>query len=128
MSRSARTSAGPSTTTSNFSEIFEVALVEYKNMTEKDLQTHSLALSLQSRTSPGDILEILRNQADNFNAFRERKKLMTLLKSIVDVLFALSGTISEALGLVKFSPVKAIFAGIGFLLGVSHLIPCFALM
>jgi hypothetical protein len=121
MSRSAQTSAGPFTT--NFSAIFEAALLEYKNGTEKDLQTHSLALTLQRKNSPDDILQILQNQADHFNAFRESNKLMTFLKSIIDVLFTLSGTISEALGLVKFSPAKAIFAGIGLLLGVSLLIP-----
>jgi hypothetical protein len=117
MSRSTRTSAGLSTTT--FSAIFEIALVEYKNRTGIDLRTHSFALSLQNKNSPDDILRIFRNQADDFDTFRESDKLMAFLKPIVDVLFTLSETISEALDLVEFSPAKAILAGIGLLLGVS---------
>jgi len=106
-----------SASASNLTSIFDSAVDEYKRLTKKDLRTHPVAAILDACKSPDTILDVFRNQAQDFDRFRKgNEKLMEWLNPTVHVLFTLSGTLGEGIGL-PFSPAKAIFTGIGVLLG-----------
>jgi len=126
-----------SASASNFTSIFDSAIDEYKRLTKKDLHTHPFAAVLDACKSPNTISDIFRTQAQAFDRFRRgNEKLMKWLNPTVHVLFTLSATLGEGIGLVlsqafflfnnpspyvfqPFSPAKTIFTGISVLLGVS---------
>ena len=125
-----------STTTSSthFQNIFNTALEAYKKKTKKNLLMHPLSAKLQHCHSPAAILLVLQELVQQFDQRRCRnKRLRSCLNPIVNVLYALSTTIGEGVGLVRlscnlrtirgliiacqgFPPAKAIFTGIGVLL------------
>jgi hypothetical protein len=91
-----------STSTDGFTAIFEAAKKEYKKLTRKDLDTHRFAAQLDNCKSPEALSNVLQEQADAFNAFRERdEKLMSWLRPIVTVLSTLSGTIAQGVAIVS---------------------------
>ncbi|KAI9454093.1 hypothetical protein F5148DRAFT_448005 [Russula earlei] len=101
---------------SNFRLIFDDALKAYKKRAKKDLLSHPLATQLQACDSPASILALLHNQVQDFNQSRNNdERLFKWLDPMVNVLYALSATLGEGVGLV-FSPAKVIFAGVGVLL------------
>jgi len=100
--------------TSNFTAILDAALDEYKTLTGQDLAADPFSLALESFDSPDPILDVFRKQAEALDRSRS-KKLMACLTPIVNVLFTFSATLGEGLPL---APAKAIFSGIGALLGV----------
>jgi hypothetical protein len=96
-------SAGPSTSTSNsnFASIFNAALTSYKRKTKKDLASHPLLPSLQSCDSPEAILTVLREQIPTFNQSQNGDDRLTKWVSpTVNVLYALSATVGQGVGLV----------------------------
>ncbi|KAH8979464.1 hypothetical protein EDB86DRAFT_2985268 [Lactarius hatsudake] len=101
---------------SNFQLIFSTALKAYEKRTKTDLLVHPLASQLQACSSPGSILALLRDQADDLaQARRSDERLTKWLNPTVNVLLAFSATLGEGVSLV-FSPAKVIFAGAGVLL------------
>jgi len=69
-----------SSSTSNFTVIFEAASHEYGTLTREDLGTHPFASALEGYNSPDSILDVFRKQAIAFDKFRKGDdKLMVLL-------------------------------------------------
>jgi hypothetical protein len=133
----------PSTSRENLDSIFNAALRTYKKKTGKDITSHPLATELQSCDSPDAILAILREQIPVPDQSQNCSE--TFAKSLiptVNVLYTLSDTLGEGIGLViitisllwctiicaltsfpqVFSPAKVIFTGIGALLLVRYLL------
>jgi hypothetical protein len=101
--------AGPS---HKFTAIFEVAKSEYQKVTGKSLDTHTFAAELVGCDSPEAFSNVLQIQAEAFSSFCKRdEKLMKWLRPIVNVLFTVSGTIGEGVGIVshRFHPVRSFF-------------------
>jgi hypothetical protein len=96
-------SAGPSTSTDNFTAIFNAASSEYTRVTRRRLDTHPFASQLDACDSPKAVLDLLRTQAQAFSKFRQGdEKLMALLDPTVQILFTFSATLGEGIGLVSF--------------------------
>ena len=94
---------------SNFTAIFDAASQEYKTLTKNDLATHPFAAAIEVHNSPDSILNVFRNQAQAFDAFRKGDdKLMPLLTPIVNILFTFSESLGEGVGLVSLHSVQYI--------------------
>jgi hypothetical protein len=92
--------AGPST--DNFTAIFNAASNEYLRVIGKRLDTHPLAVQLDSCRSPEAVSNVLRTQALAFDKSRKvDEKLMTWLDPTVHILLAFSATLGEGIGLVS---------------------------
>ena len=124
--------------------LFEAALNDFQNRTGSNLVQHQIIDKLVNCQSADSVIDVLQEQAQAFRNFRgDDGRVMTWLKRTVDVLHGLStnGVFGEAIGLVciysfhltrkhrrntlflqPFPPAKAIFAGIGILLGVCVLL------
>jgi hypothetical protein len=124
--------------------LLEDALNEFENRAGTNLIQHQIIDRLKDCESPDSVIEVLREQAEAFGNFRgDDGKVMIWLKRTVDVLHTIStsGVLSEGIGLVciysfhltrmhhrntlslqPFPPAKAIFAGIGILLGVCAIV------
>ncbi|KAN0120604.1 hypothetical protein V8E52_004431 [Russula decolorans] len=99
--------------------LFEAALNEFENRTGTNLVQHQVVDKLVNCQSADSVIDVLQEQAQAFRNFRgDDGRVMTWLKQTVDVLDSLStsGVLGEGIGL-PFPPAKAIFAGIGILLG-----------
>jgi hypothetical protein len=95
-------SAGPSTSTHNFTAIFNAASTEYARVTGKCLDTHPFAAQLDACDSPKAVSDLLRTQAQAFSKFRKGdEKLMAVLDPTVHILFTFSATLGEGIGLVS---------------------------
>jgi len=106
MSTSNRTT-DPST--SNFATIFDAASREYKSLTKKDLATHPLAAAIEGYNTPDSILNVFRKQASAFDKFcKGEDKLMERLTPIVNILFTVSETLGEGVGLVSLRSIRHI--------------------
>lgn len=121
---------------SGFQSTFSNALHAYKKRTRGDLILHPLATRLQSCDSPNDILAVLQEHARAIDqSWNTDEKLALWLDPIVNVLYALSSSLGEGVGLVIIpacsismwaltsmfqvpSPAKVIFVGIGVILSV----------
>ena len=93
----------PSTATfsTNFETIFAAALEEYKKQTKKDIASHPLAAQLKSCDSPSAILAVLRAQVLTFDKSQVAdEKLTKWLDPTVNVLYAFSAILGDAVGLV----------------------------
>ena len=91
-----------SSTSSNFQLIFDNALKAYEKRTKNDLLTHPLADQLQSCNSPSSILTVLQEQVQELNESQcDNERLTKWLDPTVEVLYALSGTLGEGVGLVS---------------------------
>ena len=87
---------------SNFQSILDAALSDYARQTGIDLATHPSAQILQNCNSADAILEILRDKAKQFQAYRDgNRKLIDSLKPFVQVLHAISGILGEAAAMVS---------------------------
>jgi hypothetical protein len=86
---------------SNFQLIINNALDAYKKRTKKDLLAHPLVTELQSCNSSGAVLAVLQQQLQGLDQSRRRDDRWTRwLDPTVDVLFTLSATLGEGVGLV----------------------------
>ncbi|KAF8496154.1 hypothetical protein F5888DRAFT_1635101 [Russula emetica] len=105
---------------SSFQWTFSQALHTYKKRTRGDLILHPLAARLQSCDTPDAILAVLQEQARAIDqSWNADEKLAIWLDPIVNVLYALSSSLGEGVGLVP-SPAKVIFVGIGVILSEAH--------
>ena len=137
MSHTHPTASSSSSKASSFQLIIVNALDTYKKRTKKDLLAHPLVIELQSCNSPTAILAVLQQQHQGIDRSRRSDERWTRwLDPTVNVLYSLSGTLGEGVGLVRFrsctcprsctlifiwqvfSPAKVIFAGVGVLLSV----------
>ncbi|KAF8270432.1 hypothetical protein EI94DRAFT_768625 [Lactarius quietus] len=104
-----------SSSSSNFTVIFEKAYSAYKTKTKQDLITHPLVKQLQECKSPTAVLTVLQDQVHQFEQSRsDDERLRRWLSPTINVLYAFSATLGQGVGLV-FSPANAIFAGAGVL-------------
>src|ERR1700761_5126010 len=94
----------PSTTATpppNFATIIEAALEEYKKKTKKNIAAHPLAAQLKSCESPSAILALLRAQVEASDESQNPdEKLTKWLDPTVNVLYAFSAILGDAVGLV----------------------------
>jgi fungal STAND N-terminal Goodbye domain len=82
-----------SPSSSPFQAIFNAALKEYSQKTGKDIATDPITAKLRSCSSPDAVLNVLQEEAQAFNDFRNgnrKMQLMRKLKPTVDILLALS--------------------------------------
>jgi hypothetical protein len=89
-----------------FKAIFNAALNEYSQKTGKDIVTDPLTAKLQCCASPDAVLNILQEEAQAFNDFRNgnrKGQLMRKLKPTVDILLALAtnGALGNEIGSVS---------------------------
>jgi hypothetical protein len=86
---------------SDFQSTFSLAVNAYKKRTRGDLILHPLATRLQSCDSPDAILAVLQEQARAVDqSWNTDEKLAMWLDPIVNVLYVLSSSLGEAVGLV----------------------------
>ena len=101
MSHPNPTASSSSNQVSNFQLIINNALDEYKKRTKKDLLAHPLVTELQSCNTPSAILSVLQQQVQGLNESRRSIDWWTRwLDPTVNVLFTLSATLGEGVGLV----------------------------
>ncbi|KAF8487238.1 hypothetical protein DFH94DRAFT_841602 [Russula ochroleuca] len=109
---------------SKFQSTFRNALQAYNRRTREDLLLHPLATRLRSCDSSDAILSVLQEQAQAIDpSWNGDEKLAMWLGQSVDVLYALSSSLEEGVGLVIIgvsSPAKVIFVGISILLSAAH--------
>jgi hypothetical protein len=93
----------PTASSSNtYQLIFNNALKEYEKRTKQDLLAHPLAAQLQSCDSPSAIIDVLQQQIQEINQSRSSDdKFTKWLDPTVNVLYALSATLGEGVGLVR---------------------------
>ena len=102
-------STAPSSSSSNF-QLIAKALSDYANQTGIDLTKNPFAEELQSCDSADAIFQLLQDRADKFKTYREgHRKLIKCLSPVVRFLHALSGTLGEALVLVRPSESIRLF-------------------
>ena len=87
---------------SNFQLIFNNALEAYEKRTKNDLLAHPLAAELQNCNSPSNILAVLHRQVQGLDHSLSCDDRWTKrLDSTVTVLYMLSKTLGEGIGLVS---------------------------
>jgi hypothetical protein len=87
---------------SHFKSILDAALSEYKTKTGNDLTNSSLAKELQGCESSEAVLDIIQCEAKAFDKFRDGdKRLMKWIGPSVDVLYTISATLGQGVGMVR---------------------------
>ena len=76
--------------------LFEAALEDYEKQTGIELAKHPLAERLQDCNSVEAVTAILREQAQDFNKFQEKDKVLKPLKKVLTVLYRLSSAANFA--------------------------------
>ena len=102
--------SNPNPSFSQFRDLFNAALREYRQKTGKDIAIDPLTARLLPCNSSDAVLAILQEQAHAFNQFRNgdwKVQLMRRLKPTVDILLGLStsGVFGEGIGLVRLTNV-----------------------
>jgi hypothetical protein len=91
-----------SSSSSNFQLIINNALDSYKKRTKNDLLSHPLAAKLQLSKSPAEILDVLQEQVEGLHQSQTSDERWTRwLDPTVNVLYTLSATLGEGVGLVR---------------------------
>jgi hypothetical protein len=86
---------------STFQLTLDNALKAYERRTKKDLLKHPLAAQLQACDSPSSILVLLQQQVQDLDRSQNSNdRLIKWLDPTVNVLYALSETLGEGVGLV----------------------------
>ena len=94
---------------SQFKSILDAALGEYKSRTGKDLTSNSLAKEIQGCESAEAVLVIIQREAMTFDKFRDGdKRLMKWIGPSVDVLYTISATLGQGVGMVRITKRFAI--------------------
>jgi hypothetical protein len=89
------------TSSTSFESILNAALEEYKKKTKKDIASHPLAAQFKSCDSPSAVLALLRAQVQESDKSRSAdEKLTKWLDPTVNVLYAFSAILGDAVGLV----------------------------
>jgi len=92
----------PTTLSARFQLIFNDALEEYKKRTKNDLTAHPLATQLQLCDCPSAVLTVLQDQVGEIQQSRSNDERLTKwLGPTVNILYALSATLGESVGLVS---------------------------
>jgi hypothetical protein len=87
---------------SHFKSILDAALSEYKSKTGNDLTNNLLAKELQACESAEAVLDIIQREANAFDEFRDGdKRLMKWIGPSVDVLYTISATLGQGVGMVR---------------------------
>ena len=76
--------------------LFEAALEDYKQQTGIELAEHPLAERLQDCNSVESVTTTLREQTQDFKAFREKDKILKPLKKVLTILHRLSSAANFA--------------------------------
>ena len=76
--------------------LFEAALEDYKQQTGIELAEHPLAERLQDGNPVESVTAILREQAQDFQEFREKDKVLKPLKKVLTILHRLSSAANFA--------------------------------
>ena len=76
--------------------LFQAALEDYEKQTGIELTKHPLAERLQHCNSVEAVTDILREQAKDFDNFREEDKVLKPLKKVLTVLHIISSIPSIA--------------------------------
>jgi hypothetical protein len=107
---------------SNFQLIINNALDVYKRRTKNDLLAHPLVNELQSCNSPSTILAVLQRQLQGQDQSRISDERWTRwLDPTVNVLYTLSGTFGEGVGLVCLRLRHCLRSALSYLFGrYSH--------
>ena len=90
--------------TSHLRVLFETALEDYKKQTGIELAEHPLAERLQNCNLVESVTAILHEQAQDFNEFREKDKVLKPLKKILTVLHRLSSAANFAPDVIWYVP------------------------
>ena len=100
--------AASSSSSSNFQLVLNSALEAYEKKTKSKLLTHPLAAQLQSCDSPTAILSVLQALVQQFDRRRSSdERLTSWLGPTVNVLYALSSTLGQGVGLVSLNPLSS---------------------
>jgi hypothetical protein len=83
--------------------LFEAALEDYEKQTGIDLAKHPLAERLQDGNTVDTVIVILREQTQDFKAFRDKDNVLTSLKKVLTVLNILpsAADFTQDVGLVR---------------------------
>ena len=85
--RTSNATASPSTSASDYAQVFCPAINNYNKLTGQDLKTHCAASDL---VNPAAVYNVLRGRMQGFDEFRNGNMiLMTYLQSTVDFLFTI---------------------------------------
>ena len=104
----ASSSSSSSSSSSNFQSVLNAALDAYEKMTKSKLLTHPLAVQLQACDSPTAILSILQNLIQQFDhRHSSDERLTNWLTPTVNVLYALSSTLGQGVGIVSFNSISS---------------------
>ena len=105
---------------SHFKLILEAALGEYKLKTGNDLTNNSLAKEIQDCKSVEAVLDIIQREAKAFDKFRDGDKgLMKWIGPSVDVLYTISATLGQGVGMVRIMKRFATIGVSNFVAGAS---------
>ena len=100
MSRSHLTASS----SSNFQLIIDNSLKAYEKRTKTDLLSHPLAYQLQACDSPAAILTVLQRHIQELDQSRSGDgRWSKLLGPTVNILYSLSETLGEGVGLVSLN-------------------------
>ena len=92
----------PSTSSSTFQSVLNVALERYENKTKNKLLTHPLAAQIQSCESPAAIHAVLDGIVQRFDQRRrDDERLTKWLNPTVEVLYSFSCAVCNTGGLVN---------------------------
>ena len=106
---------------SSFQSTFSHALRVYKKRTREDLILHPLATRLQSCDSPDAILSMLQDQARAIDqSWNAHEKLALWLEPVVNVLYALSSSLGEGVGLVIIRACSSSMCALPFISRYRH--------
>ena len=90
---------------SNFQQIINNALKLYTKRTRTDLLNHPLASQFQACKSPDAVLTVLQQQVEGLDQSQSNNGRRTKwLVPTVKVLYTLSATLEERVGLVSLRP------------------------
>ena len=89
---------------SHFKLILDTALSEYKSKTGNDLKDSSIAKELQGCETADAVLDVIQREARAFDKFKNGDKaLMKWIGPSVDVLYTISATLGQGVGIVRSS-------------------------
>jgi hypothetical protein len=114
------TSTSASNSCSTFPSIFYAASKEYKKKTGQDLRIHPLAADFDNCDTPDAVLQLFQKQVHALDDARTSDQtLMKWLNPTVHVLYMLSATLGEGVGLVTLvfpvtisSPINVSFVAV----------------
>ena len=94
--------ASTSISSSSFRSILDSALDDYSKQTGIQLSNHPSAEQFQNCQSPDDIIRLLLQRENEFKDYRAKyRKLIDLLRPVVQVVHGFSNVLGDAAGLVS---------------------------